>query len=297
MRRALLLALVATAVATPALAMPGHGGHAPAARVSMGFSNYTPSTLTVVAGDVVRFTNDSVRAHTVSADDDSFDSGRLQSGRSFDLTTKKAGDVAYHCALHPGITGEVRVRDVVLGPPSSAAAPGKPYPLDGRSDLAPHTELTIQADAGEGFRDAGTATVRDNGSFSTSVLPTTTASYRAVAGDTASDPVRLVVHDRTVTVTTKRSKGRDVVTATVSPASPGDHVVLQLDLPDRFGWWPVQRARLNGRSQARFVLRTRRRLAARVNTTLADGATTLASSRVVHVGPVKKRSRPAPHRH
>ena len=73
--------------------------------------------------------------------------------------------------------------------------------------------------------------------------------------------------------------------ANVTPASRGGHVVLQLFLPERFGWWPVQRDRLDAGSGAQFTVRTKRRLQARVVLTLPDGATRLAVSRTVRVGP------------
>jgi hypothetical protein len=76
-----------------------------------------------------------------------------------------------------------------------------------------------------------------------------------------------------------------VLSTNVAPSSAGGHVVLQLFLHDHFGWWPVQRARLDRGSAARFALRTRRRVAARVLLTLPDGATPLAVSRTVRVGP------------
>ena len=38
----------------------------------------------------------------------------------------------------------------------------------------------------------------------------------------------------------------------VTPATPGSTVVLQLRLRDRFGWWPVQRHRLDRRSHTSF---------------------------------------------
>jgi hypothetical protein len=56
-------------------------------------------------------------------------------------------------------------------------------------------------------------------------------------------------------------------------------VVLQLRLPERFGWWPVARRRLDARSRATWVLHPRRSVPARVVLTLADGATVLATSR------------------
>ncbi len=269
-----------------ALALIAAGGHAehgatPAASVAIGFSTYTPAHVTVVSGERVRFSNDSVRDHTVSADDDSFDSGRLSAGEHYDLATKTPGSFPYHCSLHPGITGSVNVRTLLLTPPAGAASPGRAFPLRGRTSLPPRTELTIEADG----RPTGTATVADDGTFTATITPSTTASYRAVAGDEASNAVQLVVQDRKVVL---QQRGK-TLTATVTPASQGGHVVLQLYLPHRFGWWPVQRARLDKHSRARFVLRTKRRYSARVRLTLPDGATPLAQSNTLRVG--------AAHRH
>jgi hypothetical protein len=47
----------------------------------------------------------------------------------------------------------------------------------------------------------------------------------------------------------------------------------------------VARAKLDRASRARFSLRLRHRYPARVVLTLADGATVLATSRTLHVGP------------
>ena len=46
-----------------------------------------------------------------------------------------------------------------------------------------------------------------------------------------------------------------MVNVKASPASPGANVVLQLKLRERFGWWPVARARLDKRSRAALTVR------------------------------------------
>jgi hypothetical protein len=59
-------------------------------------------------------------------------------------------------------------------------------------------------------------------------------------------------------------------------------VVLQLKLRERFGWWPVARARLDKRSQAHFKLRRdQRAVPARVVLVGPDWATVLNESRVL----------------
>ena len=48
-------------------------------------------------------------AHTVTADDTSFDSGALQSAASFTQTFAKAGTFAYHCSIHSRMVGTIVV--------------------------------------------------------------------------------------------------------------------------------------------------------------------------------------------
>ncbi len=45
----------------------------------------------------------------MTADDDSFDSGTLSDGDSFDFTFEESGDIAYHCEIHPSMTGTITV--------------------------------------------------------------------------------------------------------------------------------------------------------------------------------------------
>ena len=51
--------------------------------------------------------------------------------------------------------------------------------------------MGIEADTGAGFQPAGHATVDADGTFTTEIVPTTTATYRAVVGGEASPAVQL----------------------------------------------------------------------------------------------------------
>jgi plastocyanin len=264
-----------------------HGGDQPAAsqaRVSIGFGSVAPAHLDVLAGDSVTWVNDSVRPHTATADDGSFDSGRMISTGRFTHAFMAPGEVPYHCVLHPFIRGVVRAHRVLLNAPGQPGASDRPFPLTGRAALAPGTAVSIQADRGAGFTPVATTTLKADGTFVAPVIPGSTSTYRAVAGDAASAAVTLIVLDRRVAVRARRTRHRTLVRASVLPASAGAHVVLQLYLRERFGWWPVQRGRLNKASVASFSLRPGRRVAARVVLTLPDGATPLAVSRTVRLG-------------
>jgi hypothetical protein len=65
--------------------------------------------LTVAAGTTVTWTNEDWAPHTATAEDGSFDSGRLNQGDSFDQTFDEPGTFAYHCSFHPGMMGSVVV--------------------------------------------------------------------------------------------------------------------------------------------------------------------------------------------
>jgi plastocyanin len=283
MRRALAGALAVLAVSggLPA-AQAQHsegGGHL----VSIGFGDFVPSHLDVLAGDRVTWRNDSVRQHTVTANDESWDSGRLGAGVTFRRRFDQPGPVPYYCRLH-AIAASLDVHRVLLDESLESAGPGRPRSLGGRAAADPRTEVRIEADTGAGFATAAIATVEADGAFNLEVRPSVTTRYRAVLGSEASPPVTMVVLDRRVSVSASRRGRRTIVSAHVTPPSPGASAVLQLRLAHRFGWWPVERARLNRSSSVRFVIPRGRRHRARVVLTLRDGATITALSRVFAVG-------------
>ena len=256
-----------------------------AATVAILYGAYGTPRVDVLAGDTVRWMNNSVRVHTVTSEDGAWASGRLPGDDTFTHRFDTVGTATYYCMLHPFMRGEVDVHNVLLGVPTEPGAPGRSYVLHGRASAPSGTDVSIEADSGAGFQAAGHATVDADGTFTTQIEPTTTASYRAVVGDEASPAVQLLVLDRKIAASAGGSGHGVTVSARVAPASKGAPVALQLRLPQHFGWWPVARAKLNSDSVARFSLRLAHRYPARVVLTLRDGATALAVSRTLHVGP------------
>jgi plastocyanin len=62
---------------------------------------FNPAQITTKVGDVVVWSfDDNGQAHTVTADDNSFDSGMMTTGE-FRHTFDKPGTYAYHCHVHP----------------------------------------------------------------------------------------------------------------------------------------------------------------------------------------------------
>ena len=289
-RAALAIAAAALALgAATASAQMAHDGHGmdsgPAAAVSMSADAYAPAEVDVLAGDTVRWSNDSVRAHTVSADDGTWTSARIVSSDSYSHRFDDPGSFSYYCKLHVFMRGVVHVERILLDAPKEPGAPGRTYALHGRAALPADSPVTIEADAGAGFQPVAQTTVAADGAFAADVVPQASATYRAVSGSDASAPQHLLVLDRTLAASGRTRGHRVAVIATVAPASPGATVVLQMRLKQRFGWWPVARAKVGRDSRATFRLRLAHRYRARAVLTLADGATQLALSRTVHVGP------------
>jgi manganese oxidase len=82
--------------------------NAAANQTSLGFS---PNIIHVVLGvnNTVTWTNNDIAAHTVTANDGSFDSGEISPGQTFSHTFTSVGTYAYHCSYHSWMSGTVIV--------------------------------------------------------------------------------------------------------------------------------------------------------------------------------------------
>jgi plastocyanin len=77
--------------------------------ISIKTRTYTPATLHIKKGQSVTWKNNDNIDHTVDAEDGSFSSGTIKSGKTFTHTFKKAGKYAYSCHLHPRMKGTIVV--------------------------------------------------------------------------------------------------------------------------------------------------------------------------------------------
>ncbi|HVZ55207.1 MAG TPA: cupredoxin family copper-binding protein [Chitinophagaceae bacterium] len=85
------------------------GGTGTGNTVSISGMAFSKSDLAVSAGTTVTWTNNDAVAHTVTADDGSFDSGSIASGKTFTHTFSAAGSYPYHCSIHSGMTAKITV--------------------------------------------------------------------------------------------------------------------------------------------------------------------------------------------
>jgi plastocyanin len=280
---------LAALLVAAALALPGSAGAA-TYTVSAQFQSFGPTPLDILPGESVQWENASDRNHTVTADDGSFDTP-LGPGETFTHAFDTAGEFAYHCTIHAGMVGEVDVRPVILGPLPTAAVPaGNQVEFEGRTADAGNA-VRIERSTGGAFQTIGTAMPAADGSWKTNIAAQSTGDYRAEVDAGFSETRHLIVSDRKVLLRATR-RG---VTITVTPALPYARVLLEQDLRERFGWWPLQWTRLDYVSQAAF--RVARPARVRVLLVDKDGWTALATSAVMalgHVGHSHPKAMPMP---
>jgi plastocyanin len=286
MRAALAAAVLAAVLA---LAAPAS---AEVAFVTADQSSFSPSHLDLLVGDPVNWRNASAREHDIRSDAAGFDSGRVAPTASFAHVFSAVGTYPYVCTLHAGMVGEVAVHPLLLDGPRAPVARGAPVALHVRTP-AGVAEAVIEEDTGGGFRRVAVATPRAGsghekheaeGTLHATVTPQASAFYRAADAAGASPPLRVEVTDKTsFAVKTGAVRRGTAVRVSTRPAQPRARVVLQLRLRERFGWWTVARGRLDGRSRARFLLRRRGTMRARVAVVGSDWATLLAVSPPIRV--------------
>jgi len=121
-------------------------------------NEFHPETIRITIGDTVMWSNDDRTLiqtgntrHSATADDGSFDSGRLKEGESFSFTFTKAGYFPYSCTVHPGMTGAVVVtapqptHRPTPTPTPTAKASAKPRPSKSATPRASATVSTPSA--------------------------------------------------------------------------------------------------------------------------------------------------------
>lgn len=272
MRRAL-------AAVALALALLPAGAGAAMQPVSVQFDAFAPSQLDVLPGETVEWSNVSPRVHTVTSDTALFDSGELGPDGRFAHRYDAAGTYAYHCTIHPGMAGEIDVRRVILAPlPTAVVRVGERVEVSGRAADATRPVSVQRSLGGAAFTTVATTSPAPDGSWRVTVPAEATGDYRAASDADVSQTRRLLVTSRRVRLRATRGG----VAVTVTPDAPYARIMLQADLHERFGWWPIARAKLDYLSRASFRVAAPARL--RAVLVAKDGWTPLATSGVVVLG-------------
>ena len=281
-------ALVAAAAVATALAAPG-AADASSVFVFAQSQSFSPRDLNVLAGDTVIWRNTSQKIHNVKFETEGYNSGRFGPGEVRNHPFPAAGVYDYHCTIHTGMVGQVGVYPLVLEGPATRIRRGTAIALGVRAPDGAG-EVTIEADYGSGFVPVAGATPVVSGpghqghdapgELHADVVATETATYRAVFSGGSSNELRVEVTDAPdLAARARRARSGSVVTVSANPATPGGRILLELNLRERFGWWPVKRARLDKRGHARFLVSGYGRVRARAVLVGPDWATSLNETR------------------
>ena len=75
--------------------------------VSITNSAFVPKSVTITAGDTVKWRNDDIVTHNVKAKNGSFSSPDFPPDGTYKWKARKKGRYEYNCTLHPGMTGTI----------------------------------------------------------------------------------------------------------------------------------------------------------------------------------------------
>lgn len=99
---------------TPPVAVlsPTEGATPAATRVEVSILNfaYQPANITTDRGSTIVWLNRDTVAHTVTADDGSFDSGSIAPGDAFEQRLEKVKSYLYSCSFHPQMKGIITIQ-------------------------------------------------------------------------------------------------------------------------------------------------------------------------------------------
>jgi plastocyanin len=214
--------------------------------VTMPGKLYAPGLIQVLVGDTVVWRNADGINHTVTSDDDVFDSGYLAPGLTFSRVFAKNGAYRYHCSIHRFMRGEVVVVPVALSAPRTSVVSGARVVLNG---LAPSGTTTVAVvGLGGGGKVIGHAVPAGDGSFTVTLHPYRPADLVARTKGASSPHVHIAVAPH---VRVTRSGGS--LTAVATPARDGSAAVLQRYDREHFTWRTVVRGRLDGGSRVSFA--------------------------------------------
>jgi plastocyanin len=221
---------------------------------------FSPQREVVLIGDTVTWQNGDSSAHTVTADDVSFDSGTVVPGTSFSRTFSSAGIYTYHCTIHRYMHGEVDVYGLALSAPGYAVPIGEQTALRGLAPPDVGSAILRRRGPDGSFVDVGTSPVAADGSFRYPLTAETPGVYQAIAGSLTSGQVTLAVAARLKLIAARSKHGATLVVVRSDPPQPRARVELQAYVYERFDFLPLRRARLDAQGSARFRVGARHQL-------------------------------------
>ncbi|HVS84982.1 MAG TPA: cupredoxin domain-containing protein [Gaiellaceae bacterium] len=219
--------------------------------ISIKKGGFTPRTSTLAYGAKVTWTNNDKANHQIVANDGSFASPVLASGKSYTFTFTRSGKFNYHDALHTGLTGTLTVNgpppSLTLGLDQPIVVFGTKVTLSGKAEnVLPGTSVTLWAQEWNQPSPVQLAVVQtaSDGSYGYTTLPhlytTYTASFQTLTGNTVKSSSVFVQVTPKLTLATSPLKSYLHVQVNAGKPMTGRHVLLQRLSP--YGQWVTVRA-------------------------------------------------------
>jgi len=229
--------LLVTVVAALGLAAPAH---AATITVQIKSTGFVPKFITINHGDSVRWKNVDTKTHQVVANDGSFASPIIGAGKTYTHTFNNGGTYRYHDALHPSLTGTVKVKGP---PPSVTFALSQPIVVYGTSimlsgQISSHksgqsVQLTAQEYGAPSPTVLATVVTGTNGTFGFATTPQQYTTYLAHWGTISSQPIVAQVAPKV----TLRPGGNGYMRAQVTGPRSFWHRHVYLQRLSKFGQW------------------------------------------------------------
>ena len=88
-------------------ASPSEGG---GDEISVVAKDFSLTSVTAAPGEEVYFSNEGAKTHTMTSDDDAFDTGEVEPGEEAEFDApSEPGTYAFHCSIHASMTGTLTV--------------------------------------------------------------------------------------------------------------------------------------------------------------------------------------------
>jgi plastocyanin len=219
-------------------------------------NGFTPSTVTVTAGDTVTWHNADTAKHQVVADNGAFASPALNADQTYSWTPTKSGTYKYRDSFATSHRGTI----VVNAPPASltlgAALPtviyGSATQLSGQisSQLASQPVTLSAQQYGKSTQSVQSTTTQANGTFIFGVTPTISTTYTARYTTSTSNPVTVNVAPR---VGFGRSGSTFIAKVTSDLGYSGKYVIVQKKNKNGT-WYSFKRVFLGDANRATFKI-------------------------------------------
>jgi plastocyanin len=220
-------------------------------------SSFSPKSVTITAGDTIKWVNKDNDNHQVYADNGSFVSAILKPNQSFTFTFKAAGTYTYKDELHPKIRGTITVKGAPPTLPLMASSgftvAGNKVTLSGivsSHQAGEQVSIFYQPYPMPNAIQRAVVLTTTGGAFSFDVAPGILTTYQATWKGAFATPTTVQVQPRL----TLGRNGAWIIHAYGGHGLAGHDVQFQRLNTLTGQWVTLKKVQLNSRSGARVVL-------------------------------------------